>query len=48
MINAHTYTVGGVDLILAAILVTHRELLQLACHVISSARVDILVGVDSV
>ena len=47
MINLHTCTVGGVDLIMATVLVLDGELLKLAGHVIGGARVIVPVGVDA-
>ena len=48
MINLHTYTARGVDVIMATVLVVDGELLKLTGHVVGGARVDVPIGVNSI
>ena len=48
MCNAHTLTIGGLNMILAVVGLLHGELVEVVGEVISCPRIRILVGVDGV
>lgn len=48
MINFHTCPIGGMDMLVAGVLVTDRKLLEVACDMIGGSGVHIPIGIDSV
>ena len=46
--DAHTCTIGGVNLILVVVLFTESHLFQLSSEMVGGAAVEVPVGVDAV